>query len=99
MKDSGIDYSNIPPLGEEFFKKATVAWPPAKQQLTIRFDSDVLKLAQGQGQGLPDAHQLHLASSHGRQARPPRALHNAPAEEEKRHNPRCLPARLTFRKG
>ena len=36
MKDSDIDYSDIPPLGNEFFEKATVAWPPAKQQLTIR---------------------------------------------------------------
>jgi hypothetical protein len=35
MKDSDIDYSDIPPLGDEFFKKATVAWPPAKQKLTI----------------------------------------------------------------
>jgi hypothetical protein len=31
MKDSDIDYSDIPPLRNEFFKKATAAWPPAKQ--------------------------------------------------------------------
>src|ERR1019366_1221156 len=29
MKDSDIDYSDIPPLGPGFFKKATVAWPPS----------------------------------------------------------------------
>ena len=42
IKDSDIDYSDIPPLGEEFFEKATVPWPPVKRQLTIRLDSDVL---------------------------------------------------------
>jgi hypothetical protein len=31
LKDSDIDYSDIPPLDEEFFKKAKqVAWPPTK---------------------------------------------------------------------
>jgi hypothetical protein len=29
-----IDYSDIPPLGDEFFSKAKQAWPPAKEQLT-----------------------------------------------------------------
>jgi uncharacterized protein (DUF4415 family) len=51
MKDSGIDYSDIPPLGDEFFKKATVAWPPVKQQLTIRLDSDVLDWLKARGKG------------------------------------------------
>jgi uncharacterized protein (DUF4415 family) len=51
MKDSDIDYSDIPPLGDEFFKKATVAWPPAKQQLTIRLDADVLLWLKTNGRG------------------------------------------------
>ena len=51
MKDSDIDYSDIPSLGDEFFKKATVAWPPAKQQLTIRLDADVLKWLRANGRG------------------------------------------------
>ncbi len=51
MKDSEIDYSDIPPLGDEFFKKATVAWPPAKQQLTIRLDADVLNWLKASGRG------------------------------------------------
>lgn len=42
MKDSEIDYSDIPPLDNSFFTKATEAWPSAKQQLTIRLDEDVL---------------------------------------------------------
>lgn len=51
MKDSDIDYSDIPPLGDEFFKKATAAWPPAKQQLTIRLDADVLDWLKANGRG------------------------------------------------
>jgi len=51
MKDSEIDYSDIPPLGDDFFAKATVAWPPAKQQLTIRLDTDVLKWLKDNGRG------------------------------------------------
>ena len=51
MKDSDIDYSDIPPLGDEFFKKATAARPPAKQQLTIRLDADVLNWLKGHGRG------------------------------------------------
>jgi uncharacterized protein (DUF4415 family) len=46
-----IDYSDIPPLREEFFKKATTAWPPAKKQLTIRLDADVLEWLRGHGRG------------------------------------------------
>ncbi len=52
MKDSEIDYSDLPPLDDEFFKKATVvAWPPAKQQLTIRLDADVLDWLKANGRG------------------------------------------------
>ena len=51
MTDAEIDYSDIPPLGDEFFTKATVAWPPTKQQLTIRLDADVLKWLKANGRG------------------------------------------------
>jgi uncharacterized protein (DUF4415 family) len=46
-----IDYSDIPPLGDEFFSKARQAWPPPKQQLTIRVDSDVLEWLRMHGRG------------------------------------------------
>jgi hypothetical protein len=46
-----INYSDIPPLGDEFFKKATARWPPAKQQLTIRLDADVLDWLKSNGRG------------------------------------------------
>src|SRR5579862_5348107 len=42
MKDTDTDSSDIPELGDEFFTKAAEPWPPAKQQLTIRLDVDVL---------------------------------------------------------
>ena len=51
MTDADIDYSDIPPLGDEFFTKATVPWPPAKQQLTIRLDGDVLDWLKSGGRG------------------------------------------------
>ena len=51
MNDSDIDYSDIPPLGDEFFKKATAAWPPAKQQVAIRLDADVLDWLKANGRG------------------------------------------------
>jgi uncharacterized protein (DUF4415 family) len=51
IKDSAIDYSDIPPLGDEFFKKAVVPWPPAKRQLAIRLDADVLDWLRANGRG------------------------------------------------
>jgi len=51
MTDADIDYSDIPPLGKTFYAKATVAWPPAKKQLTIRLDADVLTWLKAQDRG------------------------------------------------
>jgi uncharacterized protein (DUF4415 family) len=52
MKDSDIDYSDLPPLDDEFFKRAkAVAWPPVKRQLTIRLDADVLDWLKANGRG------------------------------------------------
>jgi uncharacterized protein (DUF4415 family) len=50
-KDRDIDYSDIPRLDQTFFKKATMAWPPAKRQLTIRLDEDVLAWLKRHGKG------------------------------------------------
>lgn len=36
MRDRDIDSSDIPPLDKTFLKKATMPWPSAKKQLTIR---------------------------------------------------------------
>jgi uncharacterized protein (DUF4415 family) len=46
-----IDYSDIPELGDEFFAKATAPSPPAKHQLTIRLDRDVLDWLKANGKG------------------------------------------------
>jgi uncharacterized protein (DUF4415 family) len=46
-----IDYSDIPPLGEEFFSKARRTWPPAKQQVTLRIDTDVVAWLKANGRG------------------------------------------------
>ena len=51
MKDTEIDYSDIPALDKSFLKKATAPWPPVKEQLTIRLDADVLKWLKGHGRG------------------------------------------------
>jgi uncharacterized protein (DUF4415 family) len=51
MTDADIDYSDIPPLGDEFFEKATAPWPLSKKQLTIRVDEDVLDWLKSQGKG------------------------------------------------
>src|SRR5258708_33958476 len=51
MKDADIDYSDIPRLDKTFFKRATMAWPRAKKQLTIRLDEDVLDWLKRHGKG------------------------------------------------
>jgi uncharacterized protein (DUF4415 family) len=52
MADKDIDYSDIPPLDDAFFRKATmVAWPPGKQQVTVRLDADVLDWLKASGKG------------------------------------------------
>lgn len=51
LRDRDIDYSDIPALDRNFLKRATTPWPPAKQQLTIRLDADVLAWLKGHGRG------------------------------------------------
>lgn len=51
MKDADIDYSDIPPLSRSFFTTATEAWPPTKQQVTVRLDADVLTWLKAHGRG------------------------------------------------
>jgi uncharacterized protein (DUF4415 family) len=51
LRDTEIDYSDIPPLDKSFLKKATSVWPPVKKQLTIRLDADVLAWLKRHGRG------------------------------------------------
>ncbi|EQD33161.1 hypothetical protein B2A_13304, partial [mine drainage metagenome] len=51
--DGEIDYSDIPPLTEDFWKNAVRGrfYRPVKQQLTVRVDMDVLEWLKRQGKG------------------------------------------------
>lgn len=49
MEDEGIDYSDIPPLTEEFFEKATLSIPASQAQQLVQIDADILKWFQAQG--------------------------------------------------
>jgi len=52
LDETPIDYSDIPELDDEFFKNAKIVnWPPAKAQLTIRLDADVLAWLKSNGRG------------------------------------------------
>ncbi len=42
MNDEAIDYSDIPPLTEEFFEKATLRIPLSQTQRLVRVDQDIL---------------------------------------------------------
>ncbi|AXQ47272.1 BrnA antitoxin family protein [Pseudomonas sp. SAR267] len=50
QSDRDIDTSDIPELGEDFFREAELR-VPAKQTVTIRLDSDVLAWFKEQGAG------------------------------------------------
>lgn len=48
--DVDIDTSDIPELGEDFFRRPELR-VPLKQAVTIRLDADVLEWFKGQGAG------------------------------------------------
>ena len=80
MKDAEIDYSDIPPLDKSFFTKATEAWPPAKVQLTIRLDADVLNWLKAHGRGYQTRINRILRAAMDNQ--PPRRSRVAPAPKK-----------------
>ncbi|TVQ23128.1 MAG: hypothetical protein EA367_02720 [Leptolyngbya sp. DLM2.Bin15] len=49
MGDEGIDYSDIPPLTEEFFEQATLKIPASQAQQLVQIEPDVLKWFQSRG--------------------------------------------------
>ncbi len=52
MSDEEIDYSDIPPLDEDFFKSAKlVKRKPRTEQISIRIDTDVLAWFRQQAKG------------------------------------------------
>jgi uncharacterized protein (DUF4415 family) len=48
--DENIDYSDIPPLTEEFFEKATLRIPANQADQLVKIDPDVLKWFQSQSE-------------------------------------------------
>ena len=48
MNDEGIDYSDIPPLTEKFFEKATLRIPTSQAQHLVQIEPDVLNWFQSQ---------------------------------------------------
>jgi uncharacterized protein (DUF4415 family) len=51
MTEADIDYSDIPPLDESFFKKAIVTLPQKKDSITLRIDHDILEFFKHHGRG------------------------------------------------
>ena len=53
LPDDKIDYSDIPPLTERFWKNAArnPFCRPVKQRLTVRLDADVIASLRRQGRG------------------------------------------------
>lgn len=49
MTDEEIDYSDIPPLTDEFFEKATLRVPAAQAGNLIQLDADVMAWFRKQG--------------------------------------------------
>jgi uncharacterized protein (DUF4415 family) len=49
MADEDIDYSDIPPLTDEFFEKATLRIPVKQAHRLVQIDPDVLEWFQAQG--------------------------------------------------
>jgi len=49
--DKGIDFSDIPRLGPDFWRKATLRIPQRKDSVTLRLDHDVLEWFRGKGRG------------------------------------------------
>ena len=53
MPDSDIDYSDIPPMDDAFWKNAVrnPLYKPTKTSTTVRVDADVLAWLKSQGKG------------------------------------------------
>jgi len=49
--DDTIDYSDMPPLGADFFRTAALLMPSGKSEVSLRLDSDVLQFFRRGGKG------------------------------------------------
>ena len=66
LDEADIGYSDIPELGDAFFTKAVIPWPPMKKQLTVRIDEDVIEWLRSMGKGYQTRmnHILRAAMEH-----------------------------------
>jgi uncharacterized protein (DUF4415 family) len=51
MKNEDIDLSDIPEVGDDFFKNAKLVLPRRKEVVTLRVDADVLEWFRSKGKG------------------------------------------------
>jgi uncharacterized protein (DUF4415 family) len=51
LRDTDIDFSDIPKLGKSFWKAARLVMPEPKDRLTIRVDHDVVQWLKKNGRG------------------------------------------------
>ena len=51
IKDSDIDYSDIPELGDTFWANAELKMPQTKDKITVRIDHDIVEWLKSQGTG------------------------------------------------
>jgi uncharacterized protein (DUF4415 family) len=51
IKDEDIDYSDIPPLSDQFFQTAELLMPTPKKPVSLRLDADVVAWFQKSGAG------------------------------------------------
>lgn len=51
MTEGDIDTTDIPPLGDNFFRNAKLQLPEGKTSVTIRLDSEVVKWLKSSGRG------------------------------------------------
>jgi uncharacterized protein (DUF4415 family) len=49
MTDKDIDFTDIPELDDEFWKKAKVVMPPEKKKISLNVDVEVLSFFKAQG--------------------------------------------------
>jgi uncharacterized protein (DUF4415 family) len=51
IKDEDIDYSDIPPLDEEFWSTAKLVIPEKKRAISLRIDKEILDFFKAGGRG------------------------------------------------
>jgi uncharacterized protein (DUF4415 family) len=51
MRDKDIDFSDIPEMGEEFFRNATLMMPESKVSVRLRVEREVLEWFKSRGKG------------------------------------------------